>query len=133
MTVCRSVCLVGTRRDIQPVKYFAWDDAKNAKLSERIMRFEDIVCHIEHGDLLDILEHANPERFGAPRIFGIRRGDYVSSRTPAGWTAPQSAYRDVEKAKASDARVTVYLGATSTAAHKEHHAGQVKGGLRRDS
>ncbi|HEV8184711.1 MAG TPA: hypothetical protein VGP40_02070, partial [Chthoniobacterales bacterium] len=28
-----NVCLLGTRRDIlSPVKYFAWDDAKNAKL-----------------------------------------------------------------------------------------------------
>jgi len=37
------------------VKYFAWDDAKNAKLrAERGIGFEDIVFHIVRGYLLDI-------------------------------------------------------------------------------
>ena len=45
------------------VKYFDWDDAKNAKLkADRGIGFEDVVFHIERGDLLDILEHPNPER-----------------------------------------------------------------------
>ena len=45
------------------VKYFDWDDAKNAKpRAERGIGFEEIVYHIERGDLLDILEHPNPER-----------------------------------------------------------------------
>ena len=36
------------------VKYFAWDDAKNAKLeARRGIGFEDVVLHIERGDLLD--------------------------------------------------------------------------------
>jgi uncharacterized DUF497 family protein len=56
------------------VKYFAWDDAKNAKLrSERGIGFEDIVFHIERGDLLDILEHPNPDRYAGQHIFGVRR------------------------------------------------------------
>ena len=56
------------------VKYFDWDDAKNAKLrAERGIGFEDIVFHIERGDLLDILEHPNPSQ----RIFVVRREDYV--------------------------------------------------------
>ena len=60
------------------VKYFDWDDAKNAKLrTERGIGFEEIVFHIERGDLLDILEHPNPERYGGQRIFVVRRGDYV--------------------------------------------------------
>ena len=43
------------------VKDFDWDDAKNAKLrAERGIGFEDVVFHIERGDLLDILEHPNP-------------------------------------------------------------------------
>jgi uncharacterized DUF497 family protein len=46
------------------VKYFAWDDAKNAKLrKERGIGFEDVVFHIER-DLLDILEHLNPVTAG---------------------------------------------------------------------
>jgi uncharacterized DUF497 family protein len=60
------------------VKYFAWDDAKNATLrKERGIGFEDVVFHIERGDLLDILEHPNPERYAGQRIFVVRREDYV--------------------------------------------------------
>ena len=60
------------------MKYFAWDDAKNAKLrAERGIGFEDIVFHIECDDLLDILEHPNPSRYAGQRIFVVRREDYV--------------------------------------------------------
>ena len=56
------------------MKYFDWDDAKNAKLrAERGIGFEDVVFHIERGDLLDILEHSN----AGQRIFVVRREDYV--------------------------------------------------------
>jgi len=70
---------MGTRRDILlSVKYFAWDDAKNAKLrKERGIGFEDIVFHIERGGLLDILEHPNPDRYAGQRIFVVRGNDYV--------------------------------------------------------
>jgi hypothetical protein len=61
-----------------PVKYFAWDEAKNARLkAEREIGFEDIVFHIERGDLLDILAHPNPGRYEGQRIFVVRRNDYV--------------------------------------------------------
>jgi uncharacterized DUF497 family protein len=60
------------------VKYFDWDDAKNAKLrTERGIGFEEIVFHIERGDLLAILEHPNPDRYAGQRIFVVRREDYV--------------------------------------------------------
>ena len=60
------------------MKYFAWDEAKNNKLkAERGIGFEDIVFHIERGDLLDTLEHANPERYKGQRLFVVRRDDYV--------------------------------------------------------
>jgi hypothetical protein len=60
------------------VKYFDWDDAKNAKLrAERVIGFEDIVFHIERGGLLDILQHPNPDRHADQRIFVVRREDYV--------------------------------------------------------
>ena len=73
------------------VKYFDWDDAKNAKLrAERGIGFEDIVFHIERGDLLDILEHPNPERYGGQRVF-VRREDHVCLvpflPSPASWHA----------------------------------------------
>jgi uncharacterized DUF497 family protein len=60
------------------VKYFAWDDAKNAKLrKERGIGFEDVVFHIERGDLLDILDHPKPDRYAGQRIFVIQRDAYV--------------------------------------------------------
>jgi len=60
------------------LQYFAWDDAKNAKLrKERGIGFEEIVFHIERGDLLDILEHTNPDRYAGQRILVVRREDYV--------------------------------------------------------
>jgi uncharacterized DUF497 family protein len=60
------------------MKYFAWDEEKNAKLrKERGIGFEDIVFHIERGDLLDILEHPNPDRYAGQRIFVVQRDDYV--------------------------------------------------------
>jgi hypothetical protein len=60
------------------VEYFDWDDTKNAKLrTERDIGFEDIVFHIERGDLLDILEHLNPDRYAGQRIFVVRREGYA--------------------------------------------------------
>jgi uncharacterized DUF497 family protein len=58
------------------VKYFDWDDAKNEKLkADRGIGFEEIVFHIERGDVLDILEHPNPQRYAGQRIFVVQRGD----------------------------------------------------------
>ena len=60
------------------VKYFAWDDAKNAKLrADRGIAFEDVVFHIERGDLVDILEHPNRDRYAGQRIFVVQREAYV--------------------------------------------------------
>jgi uncharacterized DUF497 family protein len=60
------------------VKYFAWDDAKNAKLkADRGIGFEEIVFHIERGNLLNILEHPNSDRYAGQRIFVVQREDYV--------------------------------------------------------
>ena len=60
------------------MKFFAWDEAKNAKLrADRGIGFEDIAFHIERGDLLDILEHPNPGRYAGQRILVVRRDDYV--------------------------------------------------------
>ncbi|MGH9239555.1 MAG: toxin [Vicinamibacterales bacterium] len=60
------------------MKYFDWDDAKNAQLRvERSIGFEEIIFHIERGDLLDILEHPNRDRYPGQRIFVVRREDYV--------------------------------------------------------
>jgi hypothetical protein len=56
------------------VKCFAWDAAKNAKLrAERGIGFEDIVFHIERGDLLDTVDHPNPARYAGQPMFVVRR------------------------------------------------------------
>ena len=60
------------------VKHFAWDEAKNQMLKrERGIGFEDIVFHIATGDLLDVLEHPNQQRYRNQRIFVVRRDEYV--------------------------------------------------------
>ena len=60
------------------MKYFTWDDAKNERLkAERGIGFEEIVFLIERGNLLDVLEHPNPQRYGGQRIFVVQREDYV--------------------------------------------------------
>ena len=60
------------------MKYFTWDPGKNEKLrAERGISFEEIVYHIEKGDVLDILEHPNQEKYEGQRVFIVRAGDYA--------------------------------------------------------
>jgi len=60
------------------LKYFTWDPEKNAKLkAQRGVSFDEIVFHIERGDVLDILEHPNQDRYGGQRIFVVNVGDYA--------------------------------------------------------
>ena len=60
------------------MKYFAWDDAKNAKLrADRGIGFEDIVFHIERGDPLDTVDHPHPSRYAGQRMFVVRRENYA--------------------------------------------------------
>lgn len=62
----------------QHVKRFAWDEAKDRVLkNDRGIGFEEIVFHIANGDLLDILEHPNQERYRNQRIFVVKRDEYV--------------------------------------------------------
>lgn len=60
------------------MKYFSWSNEKNESLQrERGVSFEEVVFHIERGDLLDILEHPNQERYPGQRIFVVDIGDYA--------------------------------------------------------
>jgi uncharacterized DUF497 family protein len=60
------------------VKYFTWNDEKNEKLkAKRGIGFEEIVFHIERGDLLDILEHPNQDRYRGQRVSVVQRDDYA--------------------------------------------------------
>ena len=58
--------------------YFSWDPGKNKALkAARGVSFEEIVFHIARGDILDILEHPNQERYEGQRVFVVRHGDYA--------------------------------------------------------
>jgi hypothetical protein len=59
------------------VKYFAWDNAKNAKLKGYRILFEDVVFHIQRGDLLDIL-HPEPDRYAGQHVFVVQCEDRLS-------------------------------------------------------
>ena len=50
-----------------------WSRSNWRGRAERGIGFEDIVFHIERGDLLDILEHPNPDRYAGQRIFVVWR------------------------------------------------------------
>jgi len=60
------------------LKYFTWDNAKNEKLrADRGVSFEDVVFHIERGDILDIVEHPNRERYRGQRVIVVQIEDYA--------------------------------------------------------
>ncbi len=60
------------------MKYFTWDNAKNEKLrAERGISFEDVVFHIERGDILDIVEPPNQERYRGQRVMILQIDDYA--------------------------------------------------------
>ena len=60
------------------MKYFAWSQEKNAALiKERGISFEEIVFHIERGDVLDLLGHPNRERYPHQRLFVVNVEGYA--------------------------------------------------------
>lgn len=60
------------------MKYFDWDEEKNAKLKvERDISFEDIVMAIDKGGLLDIIEHHNPDKHPHQKMFVVNIANYV--------------------------------------------------------
>jgi len=62
----------------QSSKRFSWSDTKNLKLkAERNISFEEIVFSIAHGQLLDIIEHPNQEKYAGQRMFIVRVHDYA--------------------------------------------------------
>ena len=55
-----------------------WDALKNRQLArERGVRFEDVLLAIDHGYLLDILQHPNADRHGHQKIFVVEIRGYV--------------------------------------------------------
>ncbi len=60
------------------MKYFSWSVEKSRQLRrERGITFEEIVFHIEKGDVLDILEHPNQRRYSGQRVFIVEVEGYA--------------------------------------------------------
>jgi uncharacterized DUF497 family protein len=60
------------------MKVFEWNKEKNQHLKqERNISFEEVVFHIQKGDLLDILEHPNQKKYPGQHIFVVKIDDYV--------------------------------------------------------
>ena len=60
------------------MKYFSWDPEKNEWLKlHRGISFEEIIFHIQRGDVLDLLEHHNQHRYPGQRIMVVHVGEYA--------------------------------------------------------
>ena len=60
------------------MRYFDWSTNKNERLKEqRDITFQEIVFHILHGGLLDVLEHPNKQQYPGQRIFVVNVEGYV--------------------------------------------------------
>ena len=60
------------------MKYFDWDEEKNAKLrDEREVRFEDVVGAIENNRVLDRIDHPNKSRYPNQKIIIVNISDYA--------------------------------------------------------
>jgi uncharacterized DUF497 family protein len=60
------------------MKFFSWSIEKNQRLqAERNVSFEEVVFYIEHGNLLDIVEHPDQEKYKGQRIFIVNVNDYA--------------------------------------------------------
>ena len=60
------------------MKTFAWNEDKNRLLKEeRGISFQEVVFHIESGDVLEVFNHPNQTRYPGQRIYAISIEDYV--------------------------------------------------------
>jgi uncharacterized DUF497 family protein len=54
------------------MEYYQWNHEKNEKLKlERGISFEQVVMHIERGDLLDIVRHPNQSKYPNQRLLVV--------------------------------------------------------------
>lgn len=60
------------------MKAITWNAEKNEILkSERGVCFEDVVFHMQEGDLLDTFDHPNQERYPGQKIHAVTIEGYV--------------------------------------------------------
>lgn len=60
------------------MKTHTWNIEKNLQLQEeRSISFEEVVFYIQQGNLLEIIEHPNQERYGHQRVYVLEMDEYV--------------------------------------------------------
>lgn len=60
------------------MRQFDWNDEKNRWLrAVRGVSFESVVFHIEAGDLLDVLESGQPDKYPGQRLFIVEMNGYA--------------------------------------------------------
>ena len=57
---------------------YRWNHEKNEILkAERGVGFEQVILHIERGDLIDIIEHPNQAKYPNQQMLIVNIGNYV--------------------------------------------------------
>ena len=57
---------------------FTWSSTKNEWLKkERDISFEEILIHIDHGCLVDVVDHPNQSKYPRQRIFLVNVHGYI--------------------------------------------------------
>ena len=60
------------------MKTFNWDNKKNERLRiERGVSFEEVVFCIENGQILDVIEHPNKEKYKGQRMYVVAINNYA--------------------------------------------------------
>jgi hypothetical protein len=60
------------------MKSITWNPEKNLILkATRDISFEDVLFHIMAGDILDIFDHPNQEKYPDQKIYAVAIEDYV--------------------------------------------------------
>ena len=61
------------------MKRHDWNDEKNHELQiTRRVSFEDILFHIEKGDLIGIIPHPNKKKYPHQKIYLVNINDYIN-------------------------------------------------------
>lgn len=58
--------------------YYKWNHDKNERLkAERGLSFEQVILHIERGDLIDIIEHPNQSKYPNQQMLIVKIKNYA--------------------------------------------------------
>lgn len=58
--------------------HYKWNQDKNEKLkAERGISFEQVILHIERGDLLDVIEHPNQSKYPNQQMLIVKIKGYA--------------------------------------------------------